>query len=84
MSECIELDGGGYLCRSTGTRELVRRRDGRKRWCFKCRAVRRFEYVVRADIEPSWYDPCPSIECAVCETSDGDLFPGRTREWEEQ
>lgn len=50
------------------------------RWCFVCRKRRQFEFVAQAPIEPSYYGPSFSI---VCERghSDGDLFPGRVREW---
>lgn len=63
--------------------EVVRRADGAERWCFRCRAIRRFEYVVLAPVEPSYYGPTPRIECATCHLIDGDLFPGRYREWSE-
>lgn len=52
-----------------------------ERWCFSCRARREFRYVVKAAVEPSYYDPNPSIRCGTCGLMDGDLFPGRTREW---
>lgn len=64
------------------TEELSRERDGEPRWCFSCRAAHPFDLVVISTVEPSYYDPIPSIRCTSCGTSDGDLFPGRVREWE--
>lgn len=31
----------------------------------------------------AWYGPSTQIECCVCHLTDGDLFPGRYREWED-
>lgn len=61
------------------TEEVTRKPDG-EHWCFVCRKRRRFDFVVRAPIEPSYYGPNPSIVCELGHT-DGDLFPGRFREW---
>lgn len=60
--------------------EEVRREPDGERWCFVCRQRRRFDFVVHAPTEPSYYGPSPSI---VDERGhvDGDLFPGRIREW---
>jgi hypothetical protein len=52
------------------------------RWCFRCRTVRAFQFVVRAPVGVSYYGPTPAVECGTCGASDGDLFPGRYREWE--
>lgn len=57
--------------------------DGSARWCFRCRAVREFRFIVKAPVGYSYYGPNPSIRCATCDLSDGDLFPGRFREWDE-
>ncbi|MGC5249641.1 hypothetical protein ACPXB3_22285 [Gordonia sp. DT219] len=62
--------------------ETLRRPDG-ERWCFRCRARRVFQYVVDAPTEPSYYGPNTRIECGTCHLTDGDLFPGRSREWED-
>jgi hypothetical protein len=52
------------------------------RWCFECRRRVEFYFVVTDVIEqPSYYDPSCSIECERGHY-DGDLFPGRFREWE--
>lgn len=79
--ECLDV-GGVVVCREE-LREVRRDQDGAPRWCFRCRACRVFQYVVRAPVGPSYYGPNPGIECGTCGTSDGDLFPGRTREWDE-
>ncbi|RJU02005.1 hypothetical protein D6T65_05130 [Arthrobacter frigidicola] len=63
---------------------LVDKVDGEPRWCFNCRKVRDFRFIVSGDSEPSYYEPNPSIRCAVCKTDDGDCFPGRFRVWGEQ
>jgi hypothetical protein len=81
----VELFRGGVMAVHINfgpeLEEVVRRPDGEERWCFKCRAKRRFEYVVLAPIEMSHYGPTPMIECATCHLTDADLFPGRQREW---
>lgn len=51
------------------------------RWCFTCRKVRDFRFIVRAPVEPSYYGPEPNVVCVECGQTDGDLFPGREREW---
>ena len=66
-------------------KEVVRRPDGKWRWCFTCRKQRRFEYVVQVPVDPmSWYGQSPKIECATCHTIDGDMFPGTYREWSDE
>jgi hypothetical protein len=66
--------------------ETFRRPDG-ERWCFRCKSRRPFDYVVNSPVEdrenPSWYGPSPSIQCSTCGLVDGDMFPGRYREWED-
>jgi hypothetical protein len=69
-----------FVICTTPMREIHRETVG-VRWCFVCRKRREFVYVVTATIEPSYYDPNPAIECTVCGRIDGDLFPGRSREW---
>jgi hypothetical protein len=61
--------------------EIVRESEG-ERWCFHCRKRREFFYIVTAPVEPDWYGPNVDIKCGTCATSDGDLFPGREREWD--
>lgn len=66
--------------------EVMRKPDGEPRYCFVCRTRRAFDYVNMAPVpdreNPSYYGPTPSIECQHCHTTDGDMFPGRYREWE--
>jgi hypothetical protein len=64
----------------TPMKEIHREEIG-ERWCFVCRKRVQFLYLVHATVEPSYYDPNPSIECERGH-SDGDLFPGRIREWD--
>lgn len=51
-----------------------------ERWCFVCRKRRPFYFVIHAPVEPSYYGPVPSIR-GECGHLDGDVFPGRYREW---
>lgn len=69
------------ICYSAEHREVKRESQGEK-WCFKCRKRREFWFTVTAPIEPDWYGPTCAIRCGHCNTQDGDLFPGREREWE--
>ncbi len=63
--------------------ETHREQDGEVRWCFQCRKPRRFDRVVFTPTDPvSYYGPSGSIRCGACHFPDGDLFPGRCREWE--
>ncbi len=70
----------GVLCQpAEGTR--IDRHPKGERWCFICRGRRPFELVLVVEPFPSYYAPSPSIRCADCGSVDGDLFPGRIREW---
>lgn len=80
------VEGGqvvGVVCLAGPMRELSRKPDGEIRWCFVCRARRAFERVVEVEVEPSYYGPTISIRCERGH-GDGDLFPGRWREWVEE
>lgn len=70
----------GALC-GDEMREARRVLNGEARWCFHCRDRRDFERITRVPVRPSYHDPFVTIECTVCHTPDGDLFPGRCREW---
>jgi hypothetical protein len=72
---------GGVVC-GTKMKEGSRRSEG-VRWCFCCRKRVEFHYIVMVPDGESWYGPYPEIKCSGCNQIDGDLFPGRTREWEE-
>lgn len=73
---------GGILCVDEPSR-VTRELDGEPRWCFRCRCVRPFEFVVSYPRSTSWYSPTASVRCSKCNMIDGDLFPGRSREWDE-
>jgi hypothetical protein len=68
-----------HICREE-MREVSRRSDG-ERFCFSCRTRREFLYIVDAPVGMSCYGPSSRIECETCSTVDGDVFPGREREW---
>lgn len=72
---------GGVICGPTNVIEVTREEEG-IRWCFVCRKRVPFFFIVRRDdTEEDWYGPWPSVEDDKGH-SDGDLFPGRRREWE--
>lgn len=71
-----------HVCREE-LQEVVRKPHGKPRHCFHCRKTGEFLYVVEAPVGLSYYGPTPRVECATCGTIDGDLFPGRGREWED-
>jgi hypothetical protein len=56
--------------------------DGQPRWCFYCRKRVNFIREIHApDDKMSYYGPHAVIRCDHGH-HDGDLFPGRFREWE--
>lgn len=61
-------------------RTIVDEPHGDPRWCFRCRKRVPFRFIVRGEIEPSYYEPVPDVRCEAGH-SDGDMFPGRFREW---
>lgn len=73
------MGNNGWLCR-TPMREVSRKPAGVK-WCFKCRADRRHDWIVLATVEPSYYDPTVRFDCRQCH-QDHTLFPGVVREWD--
>lgn len=79
-SDCLAFDGG-HVC-TTAMAERSRRSEG-VHWCFGCRQRRDFVRVVSSPTDPmSYYGPSVDIRCGSCGLVDGDLFPGRFREWE--
>lgn len=68
-----------HICR-TPLETIADEPNGEPRWCFRCRKQVAFRYIVRATSEPSYYEPVPEIRCEHGHP-DGDLFPGRSREW---
>lgn len=64
------------------TRVFAQRQDG-LRWCFRCRKRVTFTRTVHVPTDPmSYYGPHTTIECERGH-GNGDLFPGRWREWAE-
>jgi hypothetical protein len=74
--------GSAVVCGPGATEEVVRRPSGESRWCFQCRKRVPFVFTVTREIAPSYYDPWPAVECEPEGHNDGDLFPGRYREWD--
>ena len=70
-----------HINRPGPMKTIVEKPDGESRWCFRCRKKTTFRFLVRGTVEPSYYEPTPSIQCEAGH-SDGDLFPGRIREWD--
>lgn len=70
-----------HICWTEPHYEAWRRSIG-ERWCFKCRKRCDFEHIRTVPAEMSYYGPSDRIECTACRTVDGDLFPGRVREYE--
>lgn len=71
-----------YICQGPEMEAVVDEPDGERRWCFACRERVDFRFIVEASKEPSYWPPFTSIQC-VHGHIDGDLFPGRAREWSE-
>lgn len=71
-----------HICRGPELEVVVDKTDGEPRWCFVCRKHVEFRFTVEAPKEQSYWGPVPSIQCVHGHT-DGDLFPGRAREWKE-
>lgn len=64
------------------TRIYSVRPDGEPRWCFYCRKHVPFTFTVHVPVdERSYYGPHGTVECER-QHRDGDLFPGRWREWD--
>lgn len=51
-------------------------------WCFRHRGRAEFVRICYRETSPSYYGPWAEITCTACGEVDGDLFPGRVREWE--
>jgi hypothetical protein len=64
-------------------KEASRTHEGIK-WCFSCRKRQEFVRIVMVPDGMSYYGPSIEITCLECKEIDSDLFPGRTREWEEE
>ena len=77
---CREF-AGAIICGPSATRVLLTKQLG-ERWCFICRKRREFTYTLTDEVEPSYYEPWPAIECSEGH-HDGDCGFGRYREWGE-
>lgn len=76
---CI-TDGNLAIC---GTHEEEYKRESwGKRWCFHCRTRHEFWWVAYAPVGLSYYGPRSFIEGVKPDCTD--LFPGWSREWEEE
>lgn len=65
------------------TRVYSQQASGEPRWCFVCRKVVPFTLTITVPVDPmSYYGPTPTVACEHGH-GDGDLFPGRFREWDE-
>ena len=81
-ADWCEGDGTVAIC-GTRMKEHSRRSEG-VRWCFRCRRRVEFERVVMVPDGLSYYGPSAFVECTNCKSADGDLFPGWSREWEDE
>lgn len=80
--QTLEIDGQAVHISRGSAMEEVKRESLSIRWCFACRTRQEFWFIVTAPIEPSYYGPNVDVKCGHCNTSDGDCFPGRYREWD--
>lgn len=83
VSPCESPMAGVIVCGPGPMKVVYREPHGEGHlWCFQCRKRVPFEFIVRrSTAEMDWYGPSPSVECAAGH-KDGDLFPGRVREWD--
>lgn len=77
---CVSY-GDAVVC-LPGATEVIRRESMGVKWCFVCRERVEFEFTVTREIAPSYYDPNPGVHCVPGHHWNGDLFPGRYREWD--
>lgn len=73
---------GNVIVCGPGTLTVLQEKPIGERWCFKCRARVDFVDVLLGEVAPSWYAPQWGVKC-VNGHEDGDLFPGRYREYRE-
>jgi hypothetical protein len=81
-ADWCESDEAFAIC-GTRMKEYSRRSEG-VHWCFRCRRRVEFEWVVMAPDGLSYYGPTAHMECTNCKSANGDLFPGWTRESEDE
>lgn len=75
---CIDYDNA-VIC-GTDMQECSRRSIG-VRWCFRHRRRHEFFHVVMVPVGRSYYGPHVAIRGVTGDCTD--LFPGWTREWED-
>lgn len=68
------------ICRP-GKTEVIKTTPREIKWCFVCRKCVEFTDYLIAEIEPLYYDPWWRRTCPRGH-DDGDLFPGRYREYD--
>jgi hypothetical protein len=73
--------GQAVVC-MPGETHVVKSEGLGERWCFRCRRKVDFLFTVTSEIEMSYYSPWPQVACMPAGHVDGDLFPGRYREWD--
>lgn len=71
---CFEYPDGLTICFRGATYEVKRESAG-ELWCFGCRKRLPHDWVITADVEPSWYGPTIMRECSGCK-QDRTAFPG--------
>jgi hypothetical protein len=76
------VGAGDLVICGTAMKEFSCTSEGIK-WCFACRKRVEFHRIVMVPDGISYYGPSIDIRCSACGQIDGDLFPGRAREWEE-
>jgi len=79
-ADWCEVTGSGAIC-GTHMKEHSRRSEGVS-WCFHCRKRHEFFRVVYVPDGLSYYGPSASIEGITQECTD--LFPGWSREWDDE
>lgn len=72
----IVTSGPGLIVCGPGPTREVSRRPAGDLWCFRCRKRLAHDWVVAAELEPSYYEPNVRRECAQCH-QDHTFFPGR-------
>lgn len=82
----LTLDGGATVTICGPTMTEGSRTDEGIRWCFACRGRHPHTWVVMVPTEDEgWYwGPSAHMECGGCGAINRDLFPGWSRDWDDQ
>lgn len=76
---CIASDG----ITISGTRSHEKKRVALgDKWCFRCRTRGEFFDILMVPDGLSYYDPYWYRACGSCGATDGDLFPGWSRDYD--